>query len=289
MSVELKTTSREFIRNVTTIEINPTELCNLRCTFCPRSTFYPNQNLHMSLDTAEEIYKQLMDIRYTGYVSITGRGEPTLHPQFDKLSEIFLRPERSWKVKCATNGKRLKKWFSTIEKYDLITYSLYEETYSQAQKIIKKYKGHRVIDVKYRPDTDENGNIIPWMEKGNFTNRAGSLEGTRGYIDKRCDVAFVKLFIDYDGIYRLCCEDWKEKIALGTIFEEHIGDYIETNEKLKSIQKQLIYGHRPYAPCKDCSYSPSQNKYNSNRFPWKDYENILIRNDKNVYIVTDAE
>lgn len=269
MSTKLKTLSRQFIKNVTTIEINPTELCNLKCNFCPRSTFYPNQNLHMSLETAEEIYSQLMDIKYKGWVSITGRGEPTLHPEFDKLSAIFQRKERTWKVKSTTNGKNLKKWWDALMEYDLVTYSLYKENKEQAKTIKEKYKHIKNMDIKHRPIN------MDWTERSNFTNRAGALDGVYIKNDKRCDVALVKLFIDYDGIYRLCCEDWKDKIKLGTIFEEHIGDYIETNGKLKSIQKQLIHGDRPYSPCKDCSYSPSQNKYNSQFFPWEKYQNIL--------------
>ena len=33
------------------VDLNPTELCNRRCVFCPRKddTFYPNQNLHVDL------------------------------------------------------------------------------------------------------------------------------------------------------------------------------------------------------------------------------------------------
>ena len=32
-----------------TIDLNPTELCNRLCHFCPRSSFYPSLNLNMSM------------------------------------------------------------------------------------------------------------------------------------------------------------------------------------------------------------------------------------------------
>ena len=272
----------DFIEKVSVIELNPTELCNLKCNFCPRSTFYPNQNLHMSLETGEEIYSQMMDIKFTGWVSITGRGEPTLHPQFDKLSEIFQREEKTWKVKATTNGKNLKKWWDAMMKYDFITYSLYKETKQEYEKIKRKYSRYREehtgtppIDIKHRPyDMD-------WTERGNFTNRAGALEGAHVTRNTKCDVAFIKLFIDYDGTYRLCCEDWKDKISLGTIYDQNIGDYIEHNKKLKKIQRQLINGERSHNPCKDCSYTPDQQKYNQffkdSQNIWQYYESALSK------------
>lgn len=90
---------------ISTIEINPTELCNLKCSFCPRSTFYPNQNLNMSFEIAEKIKQHIDDLNYTGKVSITGRGEPTLHPKFKEYSNIFIK-NKKYKLKINTNGAR---------------------------------------------------------------------------------------------------------------------------------------------------------------------------------------
>jgi len=49
------------------IELNLTELCNMTCTFCPRSADYPNLNLHMSLDTIDTIATQLNDYQRQCY------------------------------------------------------------------------------------------------------------------------------------------------------------------------------------------------------------------------------
>ena len=55
----------DYFNFIDVVEINPTELCNLQCSFCPRAHGYPNQNLHMSLDTAREIRNQLNDSKYS--------------------------------------------------------------------------------------------------------------------------------------------------------------------------------------------------------------------------------
>ena len=64
------------------IDINPTELCNRRCVFCPRAEveLYPNQNLHISLDLCSKIADELRALKYSGGVAFSGYGEPTLQP-----------------------------------------------------------------------------------------------------------------------------------------------------------------------------------------------------------------
>ena len=42
-----------------TIDLNPTELCNRLCHFCPRSSFYPSLNLNMSIESAELLKERL--------------------------------------------------------------------------------------------------------------------------------------------------------------------------------------------------------------------------------------
>ena len=55
------------------VELNVNELCNRTCIFCPRHDpkVYPNQNLHMSLDLADEIANQLSDVNFDGIVNIS--------------------------------------------------------------------------------------------------------------------------------------------------------------------------------------------------------------------------
>ena len=69
------------------VEINPTELCNRTCSFCPRHNpeIYPNRNLHMSLDTVSVLVEQLKAANYSGEINITGFGEPFLNKQIGFL------------------------------------------------------------------------------------------------------------------------------------------------------------------------------------------------------------
>ncbi len=51
------------------ITINPTELCNRTCHFCPRSNpkIYPNRNIHINEDTVKRISDELKINNYSKY------------------------------------------------------------------------------------------------------------------------------------------------------------------------------------------------------------------------------
>lgn len=243
-----------FFDEIREVEIDPTGLCNLACSFCPRATFYPNTNNHMSLDTAKEIASQLRGIDFTGVVSITGKGEPTLHNEFEKLVEAFDGP---WSLKINTNGKRFEKYQELIlDKFDIVFFNCYEYSEEEYREKVLEFQDYHNVIVKWRP------NNIQWFEDSpRYTNRAGSFPTNYQPEEKRCDVIFHKLFIDYNGVYRLCCEDWKDEISMGNIYNESILDYVEHNELLRKYRKSLVEGDRSNSPCNSCSYSVSDFKY----------------------------
>lgn len=243
-----------FLNEIREVEIDPTGLCNLACSFCPRATFYPNTNTHMSMETAREIAKQLHEISFKGIVSITGKGEPTLHNDFEALVECFDGP---WSLKINTNGKRFEKYKDCIiSKFDTVFFNCYEYSEEEYLEKVKELDSYPNVVVKWRP------NNIQWFDDApRYTNRGGSFPTNYRPEEQRCDVIFHKVFIDYNGIYRLCCEDWKDEITMGNIHDESILDYVENNEKLKSYRRALVKGDRSSSPCSSCSYSVSDFKY----------------------------
>jgi radical SAM protein with 4Fe4S-binding SPASM domain len=255
-----------FFRLIREIEINPTELCNLTCNFCPRSTFYPNRNIHMTTETAEIIKQQLIDCGYDKVVSITGRGEPTLHPDFENFVKIFTG--HKWKLKIHTNGKRFEKYKDFIlSAFNEIHYNCYEHTQSQINEIYEKFKPYSNVTVVGKPKNEI------WYESNHkYTNRAGSFPTNNLPEDKRCDIVFHKVFIDVDGTYRLCCEDWKTKVELGNVFSTSIKDYVDTSEELKRYRYDLANSIRNKQPCASCSYKVKSRQKNDKANFDKTYE-----------------
>ena len=85
------------------IDINPNELCNRSCEFCPRGQDYKNQNLHMDLGLATKIARELEEIEYDGTINICGNGEPLLHKDIVGLVTCF----KNFQVEIVTNGDKL--------------------------------------------------------------------------------------------------------------------------------------------------------------------------------------
>ena len=90
------------------IELNINELCNRKCEFCPRvdPKAYPNQNLHMDLELAENIANPLDDLNYTGMINISATGEPLLTKHVADIVRKF--GERNIHTEIVTNGDYLK-------------------------------------------------------------------------------------------------------------------------------------------------------------------------------------
>ena len=88
-----KVDSNNPLSSILTIELNTTELCNRTCVFCPRhdSEVYPNRNLHMSVEDAEVIAKNLSNFNYQGKLSFSGYSENFLNKKFlEIISTNFL-------------------------------------------------------------------------------------------------------------------------------------------------------------------------------------------------------
>ncbi|MFN4165309.1 MAG: radical SAM protein [Ferrovibrio sp.] len=85
-----------------TIEI--TTLCNLKCAGCPRTLGIANNSWvdrHMDLGLFQRILDTLPP---TGFVTLHGIGEPTLHPEFVELVAMAKKSGKFGKMKVTSNG-----------------------------------------------------------------------------------------------------------------------------------------------------------------------------------------
>lgn len=247
------------------IELNLTELCNLTCGFCPRGSNqnpYPNQNLHMSLDTVKNIVEQAVEFNSNVIFVLSGRGEPTLHPEFNKIIDIIRN--RKFKIHLITNGHRFDRFRLAIEKCYRITYDVYSEKEEDFLDAILKLKDLRVKHKEIYVKTDEGFIIHEWYNneyklnsrKNFLENRAGSIQEKynnklKSKQSKFCTFVERRLFIDWNGNYNLCCMDWSTK-SLGNIHRQDIKTYVEQNEYLQAYKNGIRSGKR-LSPCDVCT------------------------------------
>jgi len=228
---------------IKTVELSLCGLCNLRCSFCPRAHGYPNTNDHMSEETIDLICEHLGEIPYRVEVHLSGRGEPTLHNNFDMIVDKLKAVDNVF-LHLVTNGKHWKKWESSCHKMDRVIYNVYteeENDYWDAMEDIENHSGE--VELLYKPD---DGRTLL------LTNRAGhvplNIAPGQGY----CFRPFEKIFINWNGDYVLCCEDWSDN-PLTNITEQSIVQYYESNETLLEYKQALEQGKRINV-CGGCSF-----------------------------------
>lgn len=84
------------------VYIEITNVCNLKCEFCPVTRRSPK---FMDVSTFHNILQQVKE--YTDYIYLHVKGEPLLHPELDKFLDIA--EEYNLKVNTTTNGTLISR------------------------------------------------------------------------------------------------------------------------------------------------------------------------------------
>lgn len=266
-----------LLLNIARLDLDLTGLCNRQCSFCPRSLdanpVYPNINKHMSLETVEIVIKELSSINFGGWIELAGRGESTLHRQFDTIVDMLTASPRKWKVRLTTNGYKIDEWWNSSvgNKLDQVLLNSYEseqEYIERQQKYIKLPSGGKVHHY-YKQDgftIREINNMPKYVEDGQhwrhaFNNRAGYFEKKQvNYKGTAFDASEIacwhpnrQIFIDFDGNYQMCCNDWLNQIKIGNVHERSLIDMFLNDPKINRIRWHLLNNRRNgILPCANC-------------------------------------
>lgn len=236
------------------IDINPTELCNRKCDFCPRkdSNVYPNQNLNMDLRLAKKIAQELKGYNYTGGVIFSGHGEPLLHNNMVEIINIF---EKSIHTEMVTNG-------------DTLRVDLVRELFAAGldMLLISMYDGPHQID--YFKDMLKKAGISEdryclrdrWysIEEDygvKLTNRAGLVKnGHQKKVEDNCPCFYMhySMQIDWNGDVLLCVQDFNKKIKFGNLYANPLWK-LWMSANITKYRRILGQGYRELYPCNNCN------------------------------------
>lgn len=229
--------------SLATIVVNVSNKCNLKCAFCPQGNpdfTSPNKPDFINISIIEELAKQTKN-NFLGIFSISGFGEPLLHPEIEKIISI-LNPIGNG-VTLYSNGV-LKDKIKYI-KSNKLKISLYtKEIDAYYTKNINTLSAKKIIlNRQYK----ENNTF--------FNNKAGNVK----YYDKNnipmncCYIPFMKITLDTDGTLLQCCSDWSRKFPLGNIQKDNLWD-IWNGELEKRERLHLIANERNKCVlCKTCN------------------------------------
>ena len=263
------------------LEMNITDLCNLRCDFCPRAHGYPNNNVHMSMDMLDTILDSRYDFyrRQNKYVPIyaIGRGEPTLHENWTEIVQKVAEHNKKYYGldygidEIHTNGY---KWESWIPEYGHLIHKVhfncyYNRNFVEYLKIKEHFSGTNVwvydrgTTGNNEGKTDQRVDGLGVVHKVRYNNRAGSipqdvipLTDVTETKNEICMKPWQTLYIDFDGEWRICCNDWTDLVSLGNIKDFGMYDHIWKNPKYIEYRWRLINGDRKLTPCNKCNAVP---------------------------------
>ena len=258
----------------TWVELSLIDVCNRKCSFCPKAdeNVAPDTFQKMSRTIIDNIHDQLLEIDFSGTISLCGYGEPLLHKDINyivkKLSNVF-------SVEIVTNGdvlssKRLQDLY--ISNVSKVLVSMYD-----GPEQIEKFK-----EMTKQANVPEEMVILRdrWYDQQNdfgvkLTNRAGTINvGDQENIGKykNCNYPAYQFLIDWNGDIFLCPQDWQRRVSMGNMMQDTIFN-IWTNKTLTEYRKNLLLGKRCSGPCKSCNADGTLLGKN-HASKWKEYYNI---------------
>lgn len=224
------------------IIFNISDICTRKCRFCPRGLGYttPHINPFMDIAIVEKVCQDLGNA-YTGLFSLSGFGEPTLHPAFKSIVEVLQKRCPNARIMIITNGDNIDSLKDLHNVY--IEISMYEPFSQSLQSVIQS------LDAEVKIKDIEHSSIRL------FNNRGGN--ANVGMFDKPlircCNIPFFKMDIDVNGDVILCCSDWKRESVMGNVMESNIYG-IWNNEKYRQVRNNLINNDRKSCVlCRKCN------------------------------------
>ncbi|WDV45519.1 radical SAM protein [Clostridiaceae bacterium M8S5] len=141
--------------------------CNLRCTYCFVNDFNYNKGNNITLENFKIAVDFITADNNNEHIGIIG-GEPTLHPQFDKILDYLADNEKVEKVIIFTNGILIDKFWDKIahpkmkilvncNNEDIIGRKNYSKLVANLKKAVslKNLKEKIALGINlYKPDMD---------------------------------------------------------------------------------------------------------------------------------------
>jgi len=266
--------------------IEPVSACNLRCPFCHQvdDNFTNNKKMMGSMDFS--LFKKIIDEASdsgTNAITLTCRGEPTLHPQIGEMLEYC--SGKFLELKMNTNATRLnEKLIHQILKSgmtDLVfsVDSYFKEEFESLrvgaifEDVLNNIKKFKEIREKFYPNSScvtrvsgvNVGKQDPvkfkefWEQYVDYVVMVKMLQRWDIYKNRKedagkgfCHYLGRSLSIYFDGAVIPCDIDYEGRLSVGSIKENSIKE-IWLGEKYKQMVLDHKNGKRSkYFPCDRC-------------------------------------
>jgi MoaA/NifB/PqqE/SkfB family radical SAM enzyme len=279
------------------VQIELTEGCNRRCTFCGIHSLYREKGdvhyKHMSVEKAKMIAKDLNQWLGKCRIEFAMQGEPLLNPHVYKIIKAFRDYFPKAQLMITTNcdpistkdgfdQEKVKKIFQcglnmfVADYYQPNRYS-YEEFFSKWNETklgipCFDYFKDKPTVWGYESPSMQKIVVINNTETRDFNremnNQAGNLDpqfvDVKGYhvgdlpVKKRCHLPFREMAIKHDGALALCCMDWQRESIIGKFPELSYKEIWESDPMNKARGLLWSKERGMLSPCNRCNYHPNK-------------------------------
>lgn len=270
------------------IYIEITNICNLKCTFCPETN---RKKQLMSIESFEEVIRKIC--KHTKLVCLHVKGEPLLHNNLEDILKILEKYDL--KANITTNGTLIKEKMEIIKNSKSvrqINFSIHSitqnsilnkqylhdifESAKQLENIIISY---RLWNLKSIQENNINNDIIKSIEDYyNISNLKEQLmqkdylqlkenifinqdieftwpdiNGEKINEKGRCLALKEQVAILVDGTVVPCCLDNNGDIPLGNILEESLEEIL-SKDRSATIKKNFENSIITCELCRTCGF-----------------------------------
>jgi len=272
------------VKKITSLIIEPTNTCNLRCTFCFVTEGMTREGGFMDLDLFKKIIDDCPDLEH---LCMHNWGEPLLHKDIFKMIEYAKNKGVNYVV-MNTNGTLLTdKMIDQIvdSKLDIIRFSIdgSAETFKRVRGVklkkieqnINKLKNVKEIrrpelkmGVVFTIEEDTEGDvedyITHWEQIVDHVRLQPKL-----ITSPRTEICpepfgkdYGKLVVLWDGRVIPCCVDYNANLTIGSVQNDTIQN-LWKNEKMDLLRKQHLNGQFPdtCANCNECESNKTEKRF----------------------------
>ncbi len=283
----------------TSLLIEPTNACNLKCVFCPR-----NKSSRKIGFISFELFKKIINDchgRRLYRLWLHKDGEPLLHPQIAKLYKYAKNNCDVQDLRLTTNGILLKGKVACdllkvgLDHVTISLDSLKRETYKKVKGVdaydIVEENARNFIEMRNdmgldKPNIELKTILMTetWAEVLNFRRKwrgvadstpvrimntwAGGVDSESSYKLKHpkephpCFFLWNNLVIGWSGKASVCCVDWNEEMVVGNVKDQSIYE-IYNSERMDRMRLEHLIGKFKLLPkCKNCDIRPLSPKLN---------------------------
>lgn len=275
------------------IEIEPTEGCNLGCSFCGLRGIRKKGTTpfkFMSVENANEIALKIKKEKWNSKIMFAGHGEPTLNTNLLEIIKIFRKELPINDLSIITNGAGFRNGNFEIKnfckelygiRFNDLVFDIYSNNgdWNEVLKVKNDYKvimfgeekkGDECFSNKmpYNKTSKNHFRIILYplelsSDKSNVYRKMQNHCGAAAPLDYSkenvtCTKIFRELFIRWDGNVAICCDDFRGQYHIGNILGEFSAKEIWNHERFQAARIRLFNKDRKFLPCHGCNCPPNK-------------------------------